>query len=236
MSPLLPCLRPSFPPQLLAILEVLGIYLVLVALAIGFLLLIEPISSLEELDYEFREFVDYYKETSWWWLTTFFTALLALTVGASPGLLVDLAFLSIFTLPALIYFYRGYPFSLKCEYRSRDSSGRTAITEEKEGFATLEDGQYVLEFPITTGSNVEEFRIDLTIPAGVEVWSHSAIRGIGLSDDETAIEGTAPPGRDTFVFELILRETTGVQPGANLLVLSECESGRTLTTIRLRPY
>lgn len=221
--------------QTMPILEVLFLYLVLVALAVGILFLVDPVYNLEELDYELREFVHYYKETSWWWLTTFFTSLVALTVGSDPGLLVDIGLLSIFIVPALLYYHNKHPFSLKCEYRKRTSSGRTAISEEQEKIATAEDGQYVLEFPITTGSNIDEFTIDLNIPNGVEIWSHSAIQGVGLSDDETSIEGVAPAGREPFVFELILNETTGVQQGSNLLVLTDENSGRELTTVRLIP-
>lgn len=221
--------------QAMAVLEVLFIYLVLVAVAVGVLFIVDPVSSLEELDYELREFVHYYKETAYWWLTTFFVSVVALTVGSGYNLLVDLAFLSIFTAPAILYYHRNYPFSLKCDYRARTSSGRTAISEERENIATLDQGQYVLEFPITTGANIDEFAIDLAVPDGVDVWSHSAIKGVSLSEDETAIVGQAPPGQDSFVFELILDETTGVQQGANLLVLSDADSGRELTTIRLMP-
>lgn len=221
--------------QAMAVLKVLFIYLVVNTGAVGILVIVDPVSSLEELDYELREFVNYYKETSWWWLSTFFTSVVSLTVGSGPGLLIDLGFLSIFVAPALLYFHRKYPFSLECGYRSRTPDGRTAISEEKENIATVDNEQYVLEFPITTGSNIDEFTIDLTIPDGVEIWSHSAIQDIGLSDDETAIEGIAPPGRDSFVFGLILNETGGVQQGANLLILSDADSGRELTTIRLMP-
>lgn len=224
-----------FPSQIASILEVLIIYFISVSLIIGILLFVKPISSIQELDYELREFVFYYKETSWWWLTTFFTSVIALTVGAGPGLLFDLVLLSVFTIPAVLYFHQGYPFSLKCGYRARTPSGQTAISEEKENIATKDNDQYILEFPITTGSNIDEFTIDLTIPNGVVVWTYSGIRGVGMSNDETAIIGKAPPGRDTFVFELILEETLGVQQGANLLILSDSDSGRELTKVRLIP-
>lgn len=221
--------------HVMPVLEVLFVYFVLVATGTGILFIIGPVSSIEELDYELREFIQYYKETSWWWLSTFFTTVVALTVGSGPGLLVDLGFLSIFTAPAILYYHRGYPFSLKCGYRARTPSGQTAIGEEQQNIATLDNGQYVLEFPITTGSNIDDFMVDLNIPDGVEVWSSSGIKGVGLSDDETAIEGTAPPGNEPFVFELIFDETTGVQRGANLLVLSDAGSSRELTTVRLMP-
>ncbi|WP_157224610.1 hypothetical protein [Natronococcus occultus] len=221
--------------QIIAVLELLFVYVALVAVICGISFVVSPVSSVEELDYELREFVHYYKETSWWWLTTFFTSVIALTVGAGHGLFVSLIFLSVFTGPAILYYHRKYPFSLKCGYRARTSSGRTAINEEQENIATPDDGLYVLEFPITTGSNIEEFTIDLTIPDGVKVRNHSGIRGVGLSENKTAIEGKAPPGRDSFVFEIILSETAGVQQGANLLILSDAESGRELTTIRLLP-
>jgi len=229
------CLDSVLGSQAAAVLEVLFIYLVVVAVAVSVLFIVDPVSSLEELDYELRGFVQYYKETSWWWLSTFFTSVVALTIGSGPGLLADLGLLSIFVAPALLYYHRHFPFSLKCEYRARTPDGRTAISEERENIATADDGFYVMEFPITTGSNVDEFAIDLAVPDGVEVWSHSAIEGVGLSEDETAIEGVAPPGRDSFVSELILKETTDVQQGANLLVLSDTNSGRELTTIRLIP-
>jgi len=229
------CLDSLLGSQLVVIFELVFIYLVLVAITVGIVAVVDPISSLEELDYELREFVHYYKETSWWWLTTFFTSVVALTVGSGNGLFVNLVFLSIFTAPAMLYFHRKYPFSLKCGYRARTSSGRTAINEEKENIATPDKGLYVLEFPITTGSNIEDIAIDLTIPDGVEVWNHSGINDVGLSEDKTTIEGKAPPGRDSFVFELILTETTGVQQGANLLILSDSESGRELVTVRLLP-
>lgn len=235
MSSVYSCLTNFLNSQIMPILEVIFIYLVVVAIASGVLFIIDPVSSIEELDYELREFVHNYKETSWWWLTTFFATVVALTMGAGPSLLADLGFLSIFAAPALLYYHRGYPFSLQCDYRARTSSGRTAIHEEEENIATSDEGQYLLEFPITTGSNIKEFTIDLTLPAGVEVWSYSAIQDVSLSEDETAIEGKAPPGRDLFVFELILEETTGVQQGANLLILSDAESERELTTIRLIP-
>ena len=221
--------------HVMPVLEVLFIYFVIVAVGTGVLFIVEPVSSVEELDYELREFIQYYKETSWWWLSTFFTTVVALTVGSGPGLLVDLGFLSVFVAPAILYYHRGFPFSLKCDYRARTPSGQTAIGEERENIATLDDGQYVLEFPITTGSNIDDFTIDLSVPDGVEVWSSSAIKGVGLSEDETTIEGGAPPGNAPFVFELILDETTGVQRGANLLVLSDARSNRELTTVRLMP-
>lgn len=235
MSPLPGHLIGLLNTQAKAVLEVLFIYLALVAVAVGLLFIIEPISNLDELRHEFRGFVDHYKETPWWWLTTFFVSVIALTVGSGQSLFVDLLFLSLFTAPAIAYYHRNYPFSLQCEYRARTSDGRTAISEEKENIATLDQGKYVLEFPITTGSNIEEFSINLTIPDGVEVWSFSTIDGVTLSEGESTIQGESPPGRDSFVFELILDENGGVQQGANLLILSDSRSGRELTSVRLIP-
>lgn len=229
------CLNEILSSQAFAVLEVIFIYLLLVGAAVGFLYIIEPVSSFKELKYEFTEFVHYYKNTAWWWLTTFFVSVISLTLGAGQSLLVDLTLLSLFTAPAIAYYHQNYPFSLKVEYRSRTSSGRTAISEEKENIATLDNGQYVLEFPITTGSNIDEFEIDVAVPDGVEVWHYSAITGVNMSNDKTAIEGQAPVGRDSFVFDLILNETSGVKQGANLLILSDAGSGRELVSVRLMP-
>lgn len=217
------------------VVEILVIYVVIVTVVVGVLYVLEPVSSLEEFDYEMREFVHYYKETAYWWLTTFFVSVVSLTIGSNQSMAVDIALLSIFVAPAVLYYHRHYPFSLVVEYRARTSLGQTAISEEKENISTLDRGMYVLEFPITTGSNVSEFEISLDIPGGVDVWSYSGITGVELSEDKNAIVGKAPAGKDSFVIELILDKKSGVQQGANQLVLSDASSGRELTTVRLMP-
>ncbi|MFC5133530.1 hypothetical protein GJ633_00805 [Halorubrum sp. CBA1125] len=229
------CLNEILNPQTIEVLEVIFIYLILVGAAVGILLIVEPISNFKELRYELTEFVHYYKNTAWWWLTTFLISVISLTIGAGQSVFVDLTLLSLFTAPAIAYYHQNSPFSIKVEYRARTSNGRTAIGEEIENIATLDNDQYILEFPITTGSNIDEFEIDLAVPDGVEVWNYSAITGVDLSDNKTSIEGHAPAGRDSFVFELILKKTAGVKQGANLVVLSDSSSGRELVSVRLMP-
>jgi len=86
------CLDSLLGSQLVVIFELVFIYLVLVAITVGIVAVVDPISSLEELDYELREFVHYYKETSWWWLTTFFTSVVALTVGSGNRTVLPLEY------------------------------------------------------------------------------------------------------------------------------------------------
>jgi len=235
MASVFSCFYCVFASNWIAIAEVTLRYLLIMAV-VGLLLVIVNITySFDELNYELRGFVEYYRETSWWWLTSFFASLIALTIGSEPGLSVDLAVLSAFIAPAIFYFHRNYPFSLKCDYRSRDADGKTLISEEKENIASKTDGLYILEFPITTGKNIDKFKINLEVPDGVKVRNLPTISGVGLSDEKDAIIGEAPPGGDTFVVELIIEETTGVQRGSNLLVLSDDDSERNLKSIRLMP-
>lgn len=189
-----------------------------------------PTSSLKELDHELAAFVNHYKDSSWWWITSFVTSVVALTIGATPGLPIDVVLLGIFFIPAIIHFSRYFPFSLNCEYRSSSYSEETANTAIIDEHSECE-----ITLMIETGSNIDEFSFRLEIPSGLEARNiPTKATNIELTEDDYLV-GTAIPGKGGEMIELILEETTGIPRGGANMVIRDDSSGRHMTTIKILP-
>jgi hypothetical protein len=188
----------------------------------------------EGLDHEFEKFVEEYKDTSLWWLTSLTTSIVALTVGAGAGILVDVAVLSIFFLPALYYFTKRYPFSLDCDYRATTDEGRTAHGRDMENIAQMDrNGECEIELQVQTGAAIDEFRLELEPPEGVSPRNiPTKVAEIELTE-ENIIKGKASPGMGQFSFDLYLEKIGNIFSGRNLLLIKDHDTGRTLETIRI---
>lgn len=198
---------------------------------LGYEYLLGPIGNVSELDHEIKSFVSEYKKSSWWWLTTFVASVGSLTIGAQNHLLIDVAVLSIFFIPAVLFFHRYYPFSLKLEHRPTQPSDKGRESPDS-------DGNYAIDLITTVGTNVDQIQVDIKHPPGAKSESIQPPNNldISLQNDKQTITGEVPPGRDSFVLNLIVSEVgSGVGPGGNMLVFIDKNSERELTSIRLLP-
>lgn len=230
------CFSEALSPTVQSVLAVLSVYFVTVGSTIAGNLLVSDI-RLDGLDYELSEFVNHYKDTSLWWATSFFTSIVALTIGAQLGVLFDAALLWIFFLPALYHFNSNYPFSLNCTYRATQTDNTTHHGQNDDNIVQMGgDGVCDVELNVQTGSNVDEFCLDLDFPQGIDARNlGTKIRTLELLQDEGKIKGEAAPGRDKFSFDLYLEKTGQIIPGRNNFVISDDASSRSLETIRIQP-
>lgn len=203
----------------------------------GLLILNLAYENLGVIEQELGEFAGHYKQTSTWWFTSLFAVIISLSIGASPGVFVDILVLSIFILPGALHFVKYYPFGISCNYRSFDrSTGQTNLSEEEENIVHPEgDGIYEIELVVETGSNVKEFSLDLSEPDGVEEAGIQALGNDIELTSECVLKGEAAPIEDSFVVTVFFEETSGVGPNGDVLVIEDESSGRIIETVRFLP-
>ena len=217
--------------HLQAILITSSIYLLFVVFLFIVSYLSVPVNNLEEFEGEFEGFIDNYKETNMWWAASLFASVIALTIGSSPGIPIDLLVLSIFFAPGLFYFHRGYPFRIKCDYLSDN------IREEEEGIAFPEEGEYTIDLAISSGKNITEFIFEVEPPYGVEARNLLPVEFDVSLNQNNEIEGKIPKGVNPFRISVVLEEKNeiSIPAGGATLEINEKNSGRCLTEVRLFP-
>ena len=231
-----PCLRSAVSSPFWDILTVLSIYFITVSTTIGFYILISGL-KLRGLNYELAEFIEHYKTSSLWWATSFITSIIALTIGGQIDVIYDVAILWIFFLPALYHFNSNYPFSLDCTYRATKEDNRTEHGQDEKNVAQMnQHGNCDIELNVQTGSNVDEFCLDLNTPPGVITRNlGTKIPSLELTTEDKIV-GNAAPGKDRFSFDLYLEKDSHLISGRDNLVIRDDDTGRQLETVQIQPY
>lgn len=168
---------------------------------------------------ELRGFVDSYSSTPEWAISAISVSVLSLTIGSDQSTYVDSAILLAFIFPAVFHLNRNFPFELWAEIEESE------ITPDDDGF-------YNIDLYLTTGSNIDEYFLDLDLPSGVAIQGFQGPSSEQRLTDDGQIWGEAPIDKDDFVLMITIKETTGVGY-ENLLRIIDLETDRPLTSVHL---
>ncbi|WP_152423087.1 hypothetical protein [Natrinema versiforme] len=233
---ILDCIGINIGPHASSVAFAVFLYLIIIVSYVCVWYLLEPVSSFNEFDYEVRGFIRHYRETSWWWLTTFFASIIGLVIGNVETFWTSMLILGVFFTPSGYYFYRNSPFNLNCDYKPTIVSGIDSYSEEKQNIAYPdENGKYSLNIDVTTGSHIDEFQMDLKVPDGVNPGSIQTTVSEAELVDKATIKGRSPPGRDSFLLTLFLEEASGVGPEGRFIIFFDEGGNRELLKVRLMP-
>lgn len=226
----------EYPLQQLSILSLYQTVLLFIVLSLvlicGAILLYE---NLEVAEREVVNFIDYYKKSPAWWISSLFATIIGLSIGAGFGPIIDIVVLSIFLSPAAIYFVRDYPFSISCEYRAfNDETGQTSIHEEEKKLSEpVDEGLHEVELYITTGSNVEEYELQIDAPRTASIEAiQTADDRISLTEEDNIVGETIPESQRSVV-TLTIETDLGSQ--SKPLVVRDDDSKRVLEIVHLLP-
>jgi hypothetical protein len=168
---------------------------------------------------EVRGFVDSYSSTPEWALSAISVSLFSLTIGSDQGVYVDAAIILAFIFPAAYYLNKNFPFGL------------WATIYEAE--LTPENGIYNVSLSVTTGSNIDDYLLEIDLPDGAEIQGFQSPDEKHRLSDKERISGKAPIDKDDFVIGLTIKETSGIGYD-NILQIFDVESDRLLTTVELK--
>ncbi|WP_281195889.1 hypothetical protein [Halorubrum sp. F4] len=191
----------------------------------------------ELVQQESGAFADDYKQSSLGWLSSIGGSFLAVTIGRDSAW-ASIIIASVFVVPAVFHAYRKYPFSLFCNYIAYDpDSGKRDISKSKQGIATQQDDDsYTIDLEIETGTAIDTYAIEVSLPEGVEITHDDPPPGEHELTDDNVITGKSSNTKPEFTFGLILEVTSGLDSvGENFVVLTDQGTGRVLEQVELVP-
>lgn len=168
---------------------------------------------------ELRGFLDSYSSTPEWALTAISVPILSLTIGSDQSIYVDSAILLLFIFPAAFHLNRNFPFELWAEIEENE------ITSNNVGF-------YNIDLYLTTGSNIDEYVLDIDLPSGVTIQGFQGPSTEQQLTENGQIWGKAPLDKDDFVLMITIKKTSVIGYD-NILRITDIETGRSLASVQL---
>lgn len=178
---------------------------------------------------EFDEFVEYYRVSRVWWVSSLIGALFAATIGGSGGILLDFVAFSIFVVPVILYYYRFSPFGFRCNYIPLDA-GQDA---EQNG-CRPRNGVYTLLLEMEAGENIEDYQLSVHTPSGA-ILDRVDGNTSHLDDDRQILYGVAKNELGTYTEALYVKKTGSISPDGELVLIKSQGENNTLESIRLLP-
>jgi hypothetical protein len=189
-------------------------------------------SHYERLRVEVLQFSDSYTDSPVSWISSLVVSVTALTVGPAPGPIYDIMLVSIFFLPAAVFFSRYRPFTVSCKYIGagvdHSSEGVPTATVDKSNGSNI-------PLKIRVAKKQEKYRLKIKHPDELILDDISTPPKGEHNLSGNSIEGDALETRPAFRLGLMFTIEGGTRGKVDqkVILIKDNKTGRVLQELEV---